>query len=79
LALLLPDVGPVRVIHDALLTAVHAQPLGSVSATIPVVADCETDRLVGEMAGVQFGEKAKVFETELAVVPPGPMADTRAS
>ena len=75
----LPDVGPVSVIQDALLTADHAQPLASVSVTVPVVADCETDRLVGEIAGVQVGEKTNVLETVLAVVPPGPIADTRAS
>ena len=72
-------VGLVSVIHEALLTADQVQPAATVRAIVPVVADWDTVRLVGEIEGVHVAEKANVFEAVLAVVPPGPIAETRAS
>ena len=49
------------------------------SAIVPVLVDADTVRLVGEIEGVHTGENANVFEAVLAAVPPGPIAETRAS
>ncbi|HET7218197.1 MAG TPA: hypothetical protein VFJ02_09110 [Vicinamibacterales bacterium] len=74
-----PLLPPVIVIHDALLTAVHAHPVAALTVTLPVVAVSETARLVGEIAGAHATEYPKVLDAALAVAPPGPIAVTRAS
>jgi hypothetical protein len=75
-----PFAPAVRVIHELLLPAVHAQPAVAVTATVPVVALDVTDRLVGAIDGVEHaGENEKLFEVVLATDPPGPYAATRAS
>jgi hypothetical protein len=74
-----PLVEPVSEIHEALLAAVHEQVAPAVTVTLPVVNTDDTERLVGEMPGAQGALNENVFETALAVVPPGPTALTRAS
>jgi hypothetical protein len=49
-----PLPGSVIVIHDdALLATVHAQPVGTDTLNVPLVACAETDALVGESVRVQ--------------------------
>lgn len=48
----MPAAPEVTVIHDAELTAVHAQPAIDVTATDPVVAAAETAVALGEMENV---------------------------
>ena len=43
----LPEVPEVTVSHDALLLAVHAQPVGTVTATLLLPAAAVSDALVG--------------------------------
>lgn len=77
----LPDplVAPVNVIHVALLTAVHGQPVATVTPTLPVPPLAPMDRLCADSAGVQTGENENKLESVLAPDPPGPMAITLAS
>ena len=73
---LAPDV---IVIHDALLTAVHPQPLLAVTATLP---DPPLDPKlcnVGDAEYVQAAVKPKVLDSALAALPPGPTAATSAT
>jgi hypothetical protein len=74
-----PDAPLVRVIHPALLTALHAQAAATVTVTLPVAAPAGTVRLVGEMFGAHGAEYENWFELLLSTLPPGPTADTRAS
>jgi hypothetical protein len=69
----------VIVIHETLLTAVHPHPVAADTVTLPVVLDCEIDRLTGEIVGAQVTEYANVFDVVLALAPPGPIAVTRPS
>ena len=66
-------------IHEALLAAVHPQPVPAETATLPVVLDCEIERLAGEIVGAHVAEYPKVFDAALALAPPGPIAVTRPS
>lgn len=66
-------------IHEALLAAVHAQPVPAVTVTLPVVAVAATDRFDGEIDGEQGTEYENAFDSVLAFDPPGPTAVTRAS
>jgi hypothetical protein len=74
-----PEVAPVSVIHDALLDADQVQPVPAVTETLPVVALCATDLLVGEIDDEHTELNEKVLEMVLLVEPPGPTAATRAS
>jgi hypothetical protein len=74
-----PDAPPVTVIHDALLTAVHAQPVPAVTVALPVPPPEAIDSVVGEIVGVQGAVKEKVLDGRLVPVPPGPIAAIRAS
>ena len=75
----LPLLPPLIVIHEALLAAVQPQPVPAETPTLPVVLDCEIERLVGEIVGAQPSEYPNVFEAVLALAPPGPIAVTRPS
>ena len=69
----------VTVSQEALLTAVHAHPAAAVTAMLPVPAADVSDWLVGLIEGSHGAENENWFETALAVEPPDPTADTRAS
>ena len=73
---LAPDV---IVTHEALLAAVHAQPVTADTVTLPVDACPLTVTLVGEIAELQGEENANVFDSILRPTPAGPTAATRAS
>src|SRR5207244_7607218 len=65
-----PDAPVVTVIHVALLTAVHAQPVGAVTVVLPVPPPATTDWLVGEIVGGGHGEgQGDVVETALGARP----------
>jgi hypothetical protein len=69
----------VTVIHDALLTAVHPQPLPAVTVTLP---DPPLDPKlcdVGAAPYVQGDVKPNVLDSALGVPPPGPTAATSAT
>jgi hypothetical protein len=74
-----PLAPPVIVIHDALLVAVHAQPVTLVRATLPVEAAPLTDTLVGESDALHGDEKANVFDWRLTPSPCAPTAMMRTS
>lgn len=65
--------------HEALLTAVHVQPVPAETLTAPLPAEDAIDWLVGEITGAQTAVNVNVFESVLSADPPGPTADTRAS
>jgi hypothetical protein len=65
--------------HDALLDAVHAQPLPAVTDTLPVVAPAGGVTVTGEIAEAHCVVKRKGLETPLVPEPAGPTAATRAS
>jgi hypothetical protein len=73
---LAPDV---MVSQAALLVAVHPHPAPAETATLPVPPVAPTDWLVGEIPGLQVTAHENVFDKVLVVVPPGPIAATRAS
>ena len=75
----LPLAPLVTVIQLAFETAVHVQPAPAVTPTLPVVTPAPTDCPVELMDGAQGGVNEKLFEAELPVEPPGPIAMTRAS
>jgi hypothetical protein len=74
-----PAAPEVRVIHAALLTADHTQPVPTLTVVLPVPPPETTDCEVGEILGVQGAVNANVFERALAVLPPGPTAATTTS
>jgi len=74
-----PDAPPVIVNHAALLTDVHGHPVAILTATLPLPADDGNVWLVGVIDALHVSEKENVFDTSLAVLPPGPTAETRAS
>jgi hypothetical protein len=74
-----PDAPLVIVIHATLLTAVHEHPVAIPTETLPFPAADEKLWAVGVIEGLHVSENANVFETLLALTPPGPTADTRAS
>jgi len=49
----LPSAPLVTAIHWTLLELVHAQPVGAVTTTLPVLANGPVDALAGEMLYVQ--------------------------
>jgi hypothetical protein len=74
-----PAAPEVTVIHAALLTADHTQPVPTLTVLLPVPPPATTACEVGEMLGAQGAEKANVFDRALAVLPPGPTAETMVS
>ncbi len=74
-----PDAPAVTVSHDALLTAVQAQPVPAVTAVLPVPPPAAIDNVVGEIAGAHGAVNEKVFEGRLVPAPAGPIAEMRAS
>jgi hypothetical protein len=75
-----PDDPDVTVIHEALLTAVHAHPATAVTVLLPDPAVALTDWLAGEIVGtVHVGVNPNVLDRAAALVPPGPLAATSAS
>jgi hypothetical protein len=77
--LLVPVAPAVTVIHEALLTAVHVQPVPAVTVVLPAPPAAAIDWLAGEIVGEQGTEKENVFDGRLVDDPPGPLADTRPS
>jgi hypothetical protein len=75
----LPLVAPVRVIQLAFETPDHAQPAPAVTPTLPVAPPEPTDCPVELIEGAHAALNEKPFDTVLLVVPPGPIAATRAS
>ena len=76
----MPLVAPVSVIQPLLLAADHEHPAVAVTPTLPVARADVTDRFVGLIEGVEHaGENEKLFDAVLSVLPPGPIAVTRAS
>jgi hypothetical protein len=73
---LAPDV---TVIHEALLTAVHPQPLPAVTVTLPDPPPDPKLCEVGDAAYVQEDVKPNVLDSALAALPPGPTAATSAT
>jgi len=65
---------PLMLIHAALLTAVHAQPVAAVTLVLAGPPAADTDWPVGEMAGAHGRLNVKVFERTLGAAPPGPTA-----
>jgi hypothetical protein len=74
-----PEAPPVTDSHDALLTALHAQPEPAVTATLPLPPAEATDCEVVPIDGAHGAVSAKVFDRSLVPLPPGPTADTRVS
>jgi hypothetical protein len=76
-----PDAPLVTVIHDALLLALHAQPVAAVTLLLPVPPAAVKDWLEGEIDGSQttVPPKENVLVREPPLRPPGPMASTSAS
>ena len=74
-----PFVAPVSVTQLAFEAADHVQPVPAVTPTLPVAVPDPTDCPVELSVGEQLPWNEKLFETELAVEPPGPTAVTRAS
>ena len=74
----LPLAPAVTVIQDALLVAFQVHPLPAVTVVLPVPPPDPTVWEVGEIDGAHAWY-VNVFEVVLAVDPPGPTADTRAS
>src|SRR5205814_4556552 len=68
-----PDAPVVTVIHVALLTAVHAQPVGAVTVVLPVPPAAATDWLVGEIVSVQVMPTC----VTVALLPPAVMVPVR--
>lgn len=65
------------VIHAALLTDVHVQPVVALTVTLPVTAeDVVRFEEVGEMLGAHGELNPNVFERALGAEPPGPTALT---
>jgi hypothetical protein len=75
----LPVAPDVIVNQDALLLAVHAQPVTALTVTLPVDARPFTEMLVGVIAELHGDENANVFDSVLRPTPEGPTAATRAS
>jgi hypothetical protein len=75
-----PDPDPaapaVTVIHEALLTAVHAHPVPALTVVLPVPPAAEIDRLAGDIVGAHGALNANVFDRALGALPPGPTAAT---
>ena len=65
--------------QDALLDALHVQPAGLVTLTLPLPAFDPADWVFADRAVVQAAEYWNWFEARLVPVPPGPEAATRAS
>ena len=63
-----PLVPPVTVIHDALLTAVHAHPVPAVTPTLPVDVADVTDRLVVDNVNAQTGAACDTVKVRPATV-----------
>ena len=74
-----PAAPELTVIHAALLTADHTQPVPTLTVLLPVPPPATTVCEVGEILGAQGAEKANVFDRALAVLPPGPTAETMVS
>ena len=74
-----PDAPALTVIHAALLTAVHAQPVPAVTMLLPGPPAAAIDWDEGEMVGVHAPLKANVLERVLTALPFGPRASTTAS
>ena len=68
-----PVAPAVTVIHVALLTAVHAHPVGAVTVVLPVPPPATTDWLVGEIVSVQVMPTC----VTVAVLPPTPIVPLR--
>jgi hypothetical protein len=75
----LPDAPAVTVIQAALLTAVHAQPVPAVTVVLLVPPPEAAESVDGEIVGAQGAVNEKVLDGRLVPVPPGPMAEIRAS
>jgi len=74
-----PD-APVEIVsHVAFDRAVHVQPAGAVTFTVPPLAVPAIVGVNGVAAYVHAGENMNVFDTALVLVPPGPTALTRDS
>ena len=74
-----PDAPAVTVIHELLLTAVHAQVEPVVMAVVPVPPAAVTDWLLGDIDGVQEAVNENVLDRAVRLLPPGPMASMRVS
>ena len=70
----LPVAPAVTVIHDALLEAVHAQPVPTMTEALPLPPAATTDKPVGETVATQGDVNANVLETMLVADPDGPIA-----
>jgi hypothetical protein len=57
----------VTVIHGALLTAVHGQPDGTVTAMLPLDAPAGADVLVGEIPNVQGAPGCEIVKVWPAI------------
>ena len=75
----LPLVAPLSVTQPALETADHVHPVPAVTPTLPVAAPEPTDCPVALSEGEQAPWNENPFDSVLAVEPPGPTAETRAS
>ena len=74
-----PDAPLAIVSQAALLTAVQGHPVPVLTEILPLPAEDENVWLVGVREGLQVDENENVFETGLVDVPPGPIAEMRAS
>lgn len=74
-----PEAPVLTVIHGALLTAVHRQPVPTVTVLLPGPPPPAIASEVGEMLGAHGAVKLNVFERALALLPPGPTAATTTS
>lgn len=66
----------VTVIHEALLTEVHAHPEATVTVLLLEPAVAAADQLAGEMEGVHGAVYETVLDRAESALPPGPTAET---
>jgi hypothetical protein len=69
----------VTVIQPALLTDVHVHPLAALTVAVTAPPADAIDCVVGDNVGAQGALNVNVFESALAVEPPGPTAATVAT
>jgi hypothetical protein len=72
----LPVAPEVIVSHEALLVAVHMQPVAVVTLALLEPAPAAGLTASGETAKLQGAENVNVFDEALRVLPPGPTAAT---
>lgn len=74
-----PAAPVLTVIQEALLTAVHVQPVPALTVVLPLPPAAASVWLTGEIVGAHGRLNANVFERALDVAPPGPIACTTVS